>query len=201
VHGPCGARRHANDVSSACGRSARKRRTCVFERWPGACRRAVLRLVVIGDGELGPQLHRSAEQLGIGHRTTFSHPPRCLPTPARLDVSCLSSVHEGYRSPSWKRWQPRPIVASDCGAVRDIVEDGEQGYVIPSETSTASPTGCVYSRSIRTCGLGSVGGRARAERGSASSGRRVATRTLDRLVLRLNRARMPAQLRRRHQSL
>jgi glycosyltransferase involved in cell wall biosynthesis len=24
-----------------------------------------------------------------------------------------------------------PIVASDCGAVRDIVEDGEQGYLIP----------------------------------------------------------------------
>jgi glycosyltransferase involved in cell wall biosynthesis len=24
-----------------------------------------------------------------------------------------------------------PIVASDCGAVRDIVGDGEQGYLIP----------------------------------------------------------------------
>ena len=24
-----------------------------------------------------------------------------------------------------------PIVASDCGAVRDIVDDGEQGYLVP----------------------------------------------------------------------
>jgi glycosyltransferase involved in cell wall biosynthesis len=24
-----------------------------------------------------------------------------------------------------------PIVASDCGAVRDIVEDGKQGYLVP----------------------------------------------------------------------
>jgi glycosyltransferase involved in cell wall biosynthesis len=24
-----------------------------------------------------------------------------------------------------------PIVASDCGLVADIVEDGEQGYVVP----------------------------------------------------------------------
>ena len=24
-----------------------------------------------------------------------------------------------------------PIVATDCGAVRDIVDDGEQGYLVP----------------------------------------------------------------------
>ena len=92
-----------------------------------------LRLAVIGDGELGPQLHRSAEQLGIGHRTTFLGTRRdvSLLLPG-LDVSCLSSVHEGVPIALMEAMAAGvPIVASDCGAVRDIVEDREQGYVIP----------------------------------------------------------------------
>lgn len=92
-----------------------------------------LRLVVIGDGELGPRLHRSAEHLGIGHRTTFLGTRRDVPLllPG-LDVSCLSSVHEGVPIALIEAMGAGvPIVASDCGAVRDIVEDGEQGYLVP----------------------------------------------------------------------
>jgi glycosyltransferase involved in cell wall biosynthesis len=92
-----------------------------------------LRLVVIGDGELAPQLRRSAEELGIGHRTTFLGTRRDVPglLPG-LDVSGLSSVHEGVPIALMEAMAAGvPIVASDCGAVRDIVEDGEQGYVIP----------------------------------------------------------------------
>jgi glycosyltransferase involved in cell wall biosynthesis len=92
-----------------------------------------LRLVVIGDGKLGPRLHRFAEQLGIGHRTTFLGTRRDVPglLPG-LDVSCLSSVHEGVPIALIEAMAAGvPIVASDCGAVRDIVEDGEQGYLVP----------------------------------------------------------------------
>ena len=92
-----------------------------------------LRLVVIGDGELGPRLHRSAEQLGIGHRTTFlgtrSDVPLLLPG---LDVSCLSSELEAVPIALIEAMAAGvPIVATDCGAVRDIVDDGEQGYLVP----------------------------------------------------------------------
>lgn len=92
-----------------------------------------LRLVVIGDGGLGPKLHRLAEQLGIGHRTTFLGTRRDVPLllPG-LDVSCLSSVHEGVPIALIEAMAAGvPIVASDCGAVRDIVDDGEQGYLVP----------------------------------------------------------------------
>ena len=92
-----------------------------------------LRLVVIGDGELGPRLHRLAEQLGIGHRTTFlgtrSDVPLLLPG---LDVCCLSSELEAVPIALIEAMAAGvPIVATDCGAVRDIVDDGEQGYLVP----------------------------------------------------------------------
>jgi glycosyltransferase involved in cell wall biosynthesis len=92
-----------------------------------------LRLVVIGDGELGPRLHRLAEQLGIAHRAAFLGTRRDVPLllPG-LDVSCLSSVHEGVPIALIEAMAAGvPIVASDCGAVRDIVDDGEQGYLVP----------------------------------------------------------------------
>ena len=92
-----------------------------------------LRLVVIGDGELGPRLHRSAEQLGIGHRTTFLGTRRDVPLllPG-LDVSCLSSEWEAVPIALIEAMAAGvPIVATDCGAVRDTVDDGEQGYLVP----------------------------------------------------------------------
>ena len=47
-------------------------------------------------------------------------------------MSCLSSVHEGVPIALMEAMAAGvPIVASDCGAVRDIVEDGAQGYLIP----------------------------------------------------------------------
>jgi glycosyltransferase involved in cell wall biosynthesis len=92
-----------------------------------------LRLAVIGDGELRSQLHDTAERLGIGHRTTFLGTRRDIPQllPG-LDLSCLSSVHEGVPIALMEAMAAGvPIVASDCGAISDIVEDGEQGYLIP----------------------------------------------------------------------
>jgi glycosyltransferase involved in cell wall biosynthesis len=47
-------------------------------------------------------------------------------------VSCLSSVHEGVPIALIEAMAAGvPIVASDCGAVRDIVDDGQQGYLVP----------------------------------------------------------------------
>ena len=49
-----------------------------------------------------------------------------------LDVACLSSVHEGMPVTLIEAMAAGlPIVATDCGSVRDTVEDGEQGFVVP----------------------------------------------------------------------
>jgi glycosyltransferase involved in cell wall biosynthesis len=92
-----------------------------------------LRLVLIGDGDRSATLHRYADELGIASRTAFMGTRRdvreLLPG---LDVSCLSSVHEGVPIALMEAMAAQvPIVASDCGSVADIVEDGEQGFVVP----------------------------------------------------------------------
>jgi len=49
-----------------------------------------------------------------------------------FDVSCLSSVHEGAPMAAIESMAACvPMVVTDCGALRDIVVDGEQGYVVP----------------------------------------------------------------------
>ena len=99
-----------------------------------------LRLVVVGGGRAGgaswtPLAGHVGITSGRGSRASAA----TSPTPARAHVSCLSSVHEGVPmmllgSP----WRPGgPVVATACGAVRDLVEDGVQGFVVPVRDAAA----------------------------------------------------------------
>jgi glycosyltransferase involved in cell wall biosynthesis len=126
-----------------------------------------LRLVLIGDGDRAEELRQLAERLGIADRTTFLGRRRDVPDllPG-LDVSCLSSLHEGAPLALIESLAAGvPIVATDCGSVRDLVEDGEQGFVVPVLDAGAladrlrwlAKDGALRAR------LG-AGGRARAER-------------------------------------
>ena len=79
------------------------------------------------------ELRDLARELGIGSRTIFLGIRRDVPDllPG-LDVACLSSVHEGVPITLIEAMAAGlPIVATDCGSVRDMVEDGEQGFVVP----------------------------------------------------------------------
>jgi glycosyltransferase involved in cell wall biosynthesis len=92
-----------------------------------------IQLVVIGGGDRELELRDLAQNLGIGTRTTFLGIRRdvadLLPG---LDVACLSSVHEGVPIALIEKMAAGlPIVATGCGSVRDIIEDGEQGFVVP----------------------------------------------------------------------
>lgn len=100
-----------------------------------ACKEAVphLRLVVIGGGDREAELRELAGELGIDASTTFLGIRRDVPDllPG-FDVVCLSSIHEGVPITLIEAMAAGlPIVATDCGSVRDIVEDGEQGFVVP----------------------------------------------------------------------
>ena len=114
--------------------SAQKAHEVLFQAI-AACVESVphIRLVVIGGGDRESELRELARQLSIDSRTIFLGIRRDVPDllPG-LDVACLSSVHEGVPITLIEAMAAGlPIVATDCGSVRDIVEDGEQGFVVP----------------------------------------------------------------------
>jgi glycosyltransferase involved in cell wall biosynthesis len=92
-----------------------------------------IRLVVIGDGDRHAELRDLVQRLGIDERTLFlgirRDVPELLPG---LDVACLSSIHEGVPITLIESMAAAlPIVATDCGSIRDIVGDGDQGFLVP----------------------------------------------------------------------
>jgi glycosyltransferase involved in cell wall biosynthesis len=97
------------------------------------------RLVVVGRGERDGELRGLAADLGINERVLFTGARRDAQDlmPA-FDVACLSSVHEGAPLAVLECMAAGlPMVVTDCGALRDLVKDGELGYVVPVEDSPA----------------------------------------------------------------
>jgi glycosyltransferase involved in cell wall biosynthesis len=55
-----------------------------------------------------------------------------------FDVACLSSVHEGVPITVIEAMAAGlPVVATDCGSLRDMVTDGDQGFIVPVGDSAA----------------------------------------------------------------
>jgi glycosyltransferase involved in cell wall biosynthesis len=92
-----------------------------------------LRLLVVGDGARRAELAELAGRLGIADRVRFAGIRRDMPRLlAGLDIACLSSVHEGVPITVLEAMAAAlPMVATDCGALRDLVDEGVTGYLVP----------------------------------------------------------------------
>lgn len=91
------------------------------------------RLVVVGGGPREAELHALVQQLGIADRVRFTGVRRDVAAllPA-FDVACLSSVHEAAPVAVIEAMAAGlPVVSTDCGALRDMVTDGVEGYLVP----------------------------------------------------------------------
>lgn len=98
-----------------------------------------LRLVVVGDGARGMALRELAREFGIADRVIFTGLRRDVPEllPG-FDVSCLSSVREAAPiSVIESMAAGLPVVATGCGAIPDMVADGEEGFIVPVNDSGA----------------------------------------------------------------
>ena len=93
-----------------------------------------LRLVVVGDGKRRAELEALVAERGLGDAVTFLGLRRDVPRLlAGGDVSALSSVHEGVPiSVIEAMTAGLPVVATDVGALRDLVTDGEDGFLVPT---------------------------------------------------------------------
>jgi glycosyltransferase involved in cell wall biosynthesis len=90
-----------------------------------------LHLAVLGDGELRATLEALARELGMSERTHFTGWWTDVPSAlADLDVVVLSSRNEGTPVALIEALAAgRPVVATDVGGVRHVVQDGETGWL------------------------------------------------------------------------
>jgi glycosyltransferase involved in cell wall biosynthesis len=92
------------------------------------------RLVVVGDGWERPALEDLVERLGVGDRVELrgwdDRARHLLPT---FDVYLLPSRLEAFPVTVQEAMQAGvPVVATDVGSVREAVDDGETGVVVPA---------------------------------------------------------------------
>ena len=92
-----------------------------------------LRLVCIGEGELEAELKELADALGVADRIRFMGLRRDVPEllPG-LDIACLTSRYECAPLAVMEAMAAGvPVVTTDVGAVRDMVTDGTDGFIVP----------------------------------------------------------------------
>ncbi len=107
-----------------------------FSRVAGTLARA--RLLIVGDARgkgrsFEDELRGMVEQLGLSKQVIFAgHQDNPVPSFAALDVLVMPSRTEGFgRSVAEAMVMAKPVIASDVGALPEIVGDGHTGYVVP----------------------------------------------------------------------
>jgi len=93
-----------------------------------------VRFLFAGRGTEEERLRREAESLGLSERVRFLGFREDIPEiTAALDVSVLPSVDCDASSAVLKEAMAlgKPVVATDIGGAREIVEDGRTGLVVP----------------------------------------------------------------------
>ncbi len=92
-----------------------------------------VRLVLVGDGPSRPGLAALARELAIESRVVFAGKRPNVPNlHALFEVSVLSSTSEALPNSLLEALAAaRPVVATDVGAVPDIVVEGENGLLVP----------------------------------------------------------------------
>ncbi len=95
--------------------------------------------LLVGKGELRPELEKLAVELGIRERVFFSDGRGSVPDYlARMSVACLSSLSEGLPNAILEYMAAGlPVVATDVGGNSELVADGVTGYLVRGRTPEA----------------------------------------------------------------
>jgi glycosyltransferase involved in cell wall biosynthesis len=102
----------------------------VAEKYPLA------RFILVGDGRDGKTLHELknlATKLGIADRVLFpGYRLNLLPFYSAFDIFTLTSLHEGLPNCILEAMAMGiPVVTVDVGGAKELVSDGNSGYVLP----------------------------------------------------------------------
>lgn len=101
-----------------------------------------IRAVIVGSGPEGPKLRALCDRLGLGERVELREPE-----PGRMDAATTMWAYDALVLPSRLEGFPvtvleamfagLPVVATDVGSVREQVEPGVTGWIVPPEDPAA----------------------------------------------------------------
>ena len=95
---------------------------------------------VIGDGELGDELKKSAAEISQklkSNKITFTSWIKDVSIPlARLDIVCLTSFNEGTPVSLIEAQAANvAVISTRVGGVEDIIDEGQTGFIVDSLNS------------------------------------------------------------------
>lgn len=95
--------------------------------------------VLVGDGELRPEVERQIANLGLRERVLLAGWQQDMPAVyAALDVLALTSLNEGTPVTAIEALAAEvPVVATAVGGVADVVREGQTGMLVPSGCADA----------------------------------------------------------------
>jgi glycosyltransferase involved in cell wall biosynthesis len=104
-----------------------------------AAARPRVRLLVVGDGGLRPELEARSRSLGLDERVVFAGASEDVaPVLAALDVVVVPSHTEGLSNALLEAMaMARPVVATAVGGNKDAVEAGVTGLLVPARDPEA----------------------------------------------------------------
>jgi glycosyltransferase involved in cell wall biosynthesis len=122
-----------------------------------------IRLVIVGDGVLRETLEQQRDSLGLRDSVLFlgmrTDIPRLLKS---FDIFVMSSKHEGHPIVALEAMAAGlPVVATNVAGLRDVIQDGVNGFLVDAENPEAFAEGLeklIFDVDLR-CSMGRTGRR------------------------------------------
>lgn len=98
-----------------------------------------LKFLIVGDGPMRDSLESLSERLGIKENVVFTGKRDDIKDLLYIsDISVLSSIREGFSNVVLESMAcGKPVVATDVGGNKEIIIDGENGFIVPSRDKDA----------------------------------------------------------------
>ncbi|HLU88827.1 MAG TPA: glycosyltransferase family 4 protein, partial [Cyclobacteriaceae bacterium] len=98
--------------------------------------RAKIKILIVGDGPDTEQLHNLAMEKGLAeHLIMPGVQMDTAPYYGLMDIFCIASDNEGFGLVAVEAmFHQLPVVATSVGGLKDIVIDGETGFLVPSHS-------------------------------------------------------------------
>ena len=105
-----------------------------------------VRFLIIGDGELRTYLEKKARDLGLESRVSFmGFQYDLVKIYAGLDIVTLSSFNEGLPVALIEAMAAgKPVISTNVGGVGDLILDGDNGLLVPSNDPAALAEAILY---------------------------------------------------------